>query len=176
MRRIFAALLTAPLLSAMLPACASSPTTGSEISTDFAPFQATDISGRAIDLAPHVGRDVLVVSFWATWCEPCKAEMPFLQSFHERYEKDGLVIVSVSIDGPDTAAEVAPYVRKQGFGFPVIVDEDGALAQRLNPASTAPYVLVIDRTGKVVKRVAGFQPSEAKAFEADLKGLLGLAP
>ena len=148
---------------------------GAASSTRFTAFSGQTLDGKRFDVAPHIGKDVVLVSFWATWCEPCKAEMPFLQSFHERYKKDGLTVVSVSIDGPDTSAEVAPYVRRQGYTFPVLLDDDGAIAQRHNPNYTAPFAVLVARDGMVHKRIAGFQPSEAPELEKELQHLLGLA-
>ncbi len=168
------ALLTLALSLALFACATSGGHSGPEAGGAFSPFRAADISGQIVDLAAHTGKDVIVVSFWASWCEPCKAEMPFLQRFHERYKNDGLVVASVSIDGPDTAAEVAPYIRKQGYTFPVVVDEDGAISQTLNPSSTAPFVIIVARDGTVARRIAGFQPSEANALEAELKTMLGL--
>ena len=140
------------------------------------PFSARDLDGKTLNLAEHLGRDVVFVSFWATYCEPCKAEMPFLQRFHDSYAKDGLAIVSVALDGPDTAAEVAPYIRKQGYSFRVVLDDSGDIAQALNPSSTAPYAILVGRDGRVVRRITGFQPSAAPHLEAELKARLGLTP
>ena len=112
------------------------------------------------------------MSFWATYCEPCKSEMPSLQRFHERFAKDGLTIVSVAMDGPDTKSGVSPYIRKQGYTFAVVIDEDGAITQALNPTATAPYAVLVGRDGRVKKRIAGFQPSEAPAIEAEIEALV----
>lgn len=164
------------LLCLVLGACASSGAAVSDPAAGIQPFSARDLSGKTVNLAEHLGRDVVFLSFWATYCEPCKAEMPILQRFHDAYQKEGLTIVSIALDGPDTAAEVAPYIRKQGYTFPVVLDESGDIAQSLNPSSTAPFAILLGRDGKVVRRITGFQPSEAPHLEAELKGLLGLAP
>jgi thiol-disulfide isomerase/thioredoxin len=167
-------LLASLFIALFAAACGSaSPTPGQPAGGgDFAPFSARDLDGKSLNLADHVGRDVILVSFWATYCEPCKAEMPILQRFHDSYAKDGLAIVSVALDGPDTAAEVAPYIRKQGYSFRCVLDESGDIAQSLNPSATAPYALLVDRKGHVVKRITGFQASEAPALEAEIKTLL----
>lgn len=164
------------LLLTLLGACATSGAAVSDPVAGIQPFSARDLSGKPVNLGDHLGRDVVFLSFWATYCEPCKAEMPILQRWHDTYQEDGLAIVSVALDGPDTAAEVAPYIRKQGYSFPVVLDESGDIAQALNPSSTAPYAILLGRDGKVVRRITGFQPSEAPHLEAELKGLLGLAP
>jgi thiol-disulfide isomerase/thioredoxin len=141
----------------------------------FSSFSGQTLDGKRLDLGDKLGKDVVLVSFWATWCEPCKTEMPFLQSYHEKYQAAGLSLVSVSIDGPDTAADVAPYIRRLGYTFPIVLDEDGAIAQRHNPAGTAPFAILVGRDGRVVKRIAGFQPSEAPELEREIRHLLGLA-
>lgn len=164
------------LLSFVLGACASGGAAVTDPAAGVQPFSARDLSGKTVNLGEHLGRDVVFLSFWATYCEPCKAEMPILQRFHDAYQKDGLTIVTIALDGPDTAAEVAPYIRKQGYTFPVVLDESGDIAQALNPSSTAPYAILLGRDGRVVRRITGFQPSEAPHLEAELKGLLGLAP
>ncbi|MFO0748920.1 MAG: TlpA disulfide reductase family protein [Myxococcota bacterium] len=156
---------------ALAPACAS--TSGATAgANEIRPFRLSDLGGDTVDLAQHLGKDVVLISFWATYCEPCKAEMPFLQGFHDRYKTQGLAVVSVSIDGPETQAEVAPYIRKQGYTFPVVIDKDGAVAQSLNPTTSAPYAIIVGRDGKVRKRISGFQGSEAPELEKELQALL----
>lgn len=140
--------------------------------TSAPPFRARDLDGKAFDLADHLGRDVIILSFWATYCEPCKAEMPVLERWSQTYGSQGLEVVSVSLDTADTVSGVRPYVRKQGYTFTVVVDEDDAIAQAYNPAKSAPFMLIIDRDGHVVQRVEGFRPSESAALEARIKSLL----
>lgn len=154
-----------------LSACGS--TSGATAgSGEVPPFRGHDLQGRPVDLARHLGKDVVFISFWATYCEPCKTEMPYLQAFHDKYKDRGLTIVSVALDGPETEAEVAPYIRKLGYTFPVVIDRDGAITQALNPTATAPYSIVVARDGKVDKRISGFQPSEADGLEKELTALL----
>lgn len=178
MRSILIALVSLAAL-ALASGCGSSTAAGTPEGaqqSNFEPFRGKDLDGKAVNLADSIGRDVIFVSFWATYCEPCKAEMPFLQRFHDSYAKDGLTIVSVALDGPDTAAEVAPYIRKQGYTFPVVLDDSGDIAQSLNPSSTAPFAILVGRDGRVVRRITGFQSSEAGHLEAELKSLLAPAP
>jgi peroxiredoxin len=154
---------------------AAGTTTGAAVAGDgdlAPPFRAQTLDGARLDLAHYLGKDVVFVSFWATYCEPCKSEMPSLQRFHERFAKDGLTVVSVAMDGPDTKSGVSPYIRKQGYTFAVVIDEDGAITQALNPTATAPYAVLVGRDGRIKKRIAGFQPSEAPAIEAEIEALV----
>ncbi len=137
-------------------------------------FEASDLDGDLFALADHLGKDVVVLSFWATYCEPCKSEMPVLQDLHDTYAAQGLKIVSISLDGPETVAGVKPFIRRQRYTFPVVVDDDTSIAQAYNPSGSAPFTVLIGRDGKVKKQIEGFQPAEARELEADLKQLLGL--
>lgn len=170
-----------PLLAlALLAGCASASTDGAasgERRTSNLPlFTATDLAGETFRLGDHLGSDVILMSFWATWCEPCKAEMPVLQDLHRRYSKDGLAVVTVSLDGPETISNVRPYIRRNGYDFRVIIDEDTTIAQAYNPSAAAPFSLIISREGAITRRIEGFQPSEAPLIEAELRRLLGLEP
>ena len=86
-----------------------------ESQTSASSFEATDIDGEDFDLSDHLGKDVIIMSFWSTWCEPCKAEMPILQKIHEAHDGKGLKIVSISLDGSDTMAGVKPYIKSNGY-------------------------------------------------------------
>jgi thiol-disulfide isomerase/thioredoxin len=162
-------LLGAGLAGALGLGCASS---GGGGHGAVAPFSRPSLTGERVELGKHLGRDVVVISFWTSWCEPCKVEMPFLQRFHEAYGEGGLKIVSVAMDGPDTVAEVRPYLNRMGYTFSVVLDEDGAIAQRLNPVSAAPFTLLVGRDGLVRQRFQGFKAGEAPILEAAIKAAL----
>jgi len=135
-------------------------------------FDATDIDGEEVSLSDHLGKDVVVLSFWSTWCEPCKAEMPTLQKLHKRFDGKGLKILSISTDGPDTQAEVKPYIKSNQYTFTVIIDEDSSIAQAFNPRSTLPFMVIINKKGQVVKKIEGFQISEADHLVASIAKLV----
>ncbi|MFT7578941.1 MAG: peroxiredoxin [Myxococcota bacterium] len=178
MRRLALAIVMAALMMGPLgvTGCGSTDANGSpSMSTgSVQAFEAQTIENKLFSLGDHLGKDVIMVSFWATWCEPCKAEMPTLQKLQEKYADHGFTVVSVSMDAPDTQSGVKPYIRRQGYTFPVMVDEDTAIAQALNPSGNVPFTVLINRDGNVSKQISGFQPSEAASLEREVKGLLGL--
>ncbi len=137
-----------------------------------ATFAVTDIDGRRFALADHLGRDVVLLSFWGTFCEPCKTEMPYLQRMHERWANDGLAVLSVNLDGPETWAEVAPYIKSRGYTFPVAIDQDSTITVAWNPRAAAPFTVLIGRDGRVARTIEGFQLSEAARLEAEVARLL----
>jgi thiol-disulfide isomerase/thioredoxin len=104
-----------------------------------------DLAGNSVSLRDYMG-DVVLVNLWATWCPPCKEEMPVLQSFYERHQAEGFVLVGINQE--EAAEVVKPFVANYGLTFPIWLDED-YLAQREFKTSNLPSSYLIDRDGKV---------------------------
>ena len=177
MRRLRIALLLA--LTGILPlACGASqtrddgPPATRASSSEIPAFQIRTVDGKQLRSTDHVGKDVVLISFWATWCKPCKAEFPFLQDLHERLADRGLTVLVISLDGPETQAEVRPFLRRNHYTMTAAVDRTGRLAARLNPRAAVPFGMLIGRDGRVHKTFEGFQPGERDAVEAEVLGLL----
>lgn len=174
MKRV-AALFLFFALPLWIGACASTGgATGDGGASTLPTFTASTLEGTTFDLGDHLGKDVVMISFWATYCEPCKVEMPIVEQLHQKYAKDGLQVLSVSLDGADTNSGVRPHIKKNGFTFDVVIDEDGTIAQAYNPASVAPFTIIIGRNGKIAKQIEGFQSSQAGMLENEVRALLGL--
>jgi thiol-disulfide isomerase/thioredoxin len=119
-----------------------------------------DLSGNKTPLSTWKGK-VLVINFWATWCAPCRKEIPEFVRMQERLGGRGLQFVGIAIDEAD---KVAPFVKEVGINYPILVGEvDAAELSRLlgNEAGALPFTVVVDREGRVVKTELG-ATSEAK--------------
>lgn len=112
---------------------------------------------------------VVFVDFWASWCGPCKEEMPILEKLRKRYGKDGLVIVGVSVD--NNAEKAAEFAKKMGVKFFIIHDEGHKIAERYKPAKM-PTSFIIDKKGNIAFVHEGFQKSDAKKMEKEIRSLL----
>ncbi|MCG8585613.1 MAG: TlpA family protein disulfide reductase, partial [Pirellulales bacterium] len=122
--------------------------------------------GKSFSLDAYRGR-VVVLNYWATWCEPCKKDMVALKALHDKYEKHGLSIVSISLDS-DRAAYAA-YLRANDMPWVHLNESgglDGPLAATLG-ILTLPKMMLIDQRGRVANRDA-----HVSGLEADLKRLL----
>jgi peroxiredoxin len=135
-------------------------------------FTLRDVDGNAVTLSELKGK-VVVLSFWATWCGPCKEEMPHMQEMYGRLSEQGLVVLSISTDDARSASKVKPYVKKMGYTFPVLLDRDSTVIGAYNPSKTLPYTVVIDRSQQVVHRVSGYNPGDEVALNTFVTNLVG---
>jgi thiol-disulfide isomerase/thioredoxin len=114
---------------------------------DFAAPKLTleDLSGKPVSLDDYLG-SVVLVNLWATWCPPCREEMPALQAFYEKHKADGFVLVAINQE--ESRELVEPFVKEFGLTFPVWLDLN-YLAEREFKTESLPSSFVIDRTGRV---------------------------
>jgi peroxiredoxin len=135
-------------------------------------FAAVDLKGRTMRLADYLGERVVLLDFWATYCEPCLAEMPHLEALYEAERGRGLVVIGVAMDGPETEAEVPSFVARNGLAFPVVVDDDSHVASLYNPKKSAPLSVLIDRGGRVVRVREGYNPGDERLVAADVQAVI----
>ncbi len=126
----------------------------------------TDLEGRAVSLADYRGQ-VVLVNNWATWCPPCRAEMPILEAYYQTHQAKGFVVLA--IEAGDPKEEVLAFVRQVGLSFPVLLDPEGrSLAAFGNMALPNSYV--VDRQGNL--RLAWTGPVDQRSLETYLTPLL----
>ncbi len=167
--------LSGCLAALLLASCAtlSSPGTAAPASGSALPdFELSTVDGDTARLSDHLGRDVVLLAFWDTWCEPCKTELPLLNRIYGAHKDQGLVVFAISMDEPSTAMQVAPYVHENAFNFPVLLDTDGRAANLYNTHKSAPYTVLIGRDGTIASEASGFDPASAKPMEERIEKLL----
>ncbi len=128
-------------------------------------FTLPDLDGQPRNLSEWDG-DMVVLNFWATWCPPCKKEMPLFQERYEAHAADGFTIVAVAVDEID---ETRDFVFTFGIEFPVLIGQEEAIAvgrEYGNRIGALPYSVVIDRQGMVRETHRG------EVTETDLDGWL----
>jgi peroxiredoxin len=135
-------------------------------------FSASELGGKLFHLRDHIGKEVIVLDFWATYCEPCKSEFPHLRSLYQKDRDRGLLVVGVSMDGPETSADVSAFVRRFELDFPIVLDEDSRIARLYNPKKSMPLSVIVDRTGRIAIVREGFSPGDEKLIALDVERVL----
>src|SRR5690606_14083901 len=134
-------------------------------------FSLRTLDGKRVKLSDYEGK-VVLLSFWATWCAPCKQELPILQRLLDKYEKDGLAVLAVNIDDPKTVAEVRRFVADRKLKMPVPLDGDSKVLGRFNPRHSLPFLQAVDREGRRAFQHTGFTSGTEKALEEQILALL----
>ena len=116
--------------------------------------------------------DVFVLAFWATWCQPCQQELTKMNKMYPAMKGRGLEIYAIAIDGPDTAAQIGPWVEREGYAFPILLDRETQVLTRFNPRGDIPYYVVLDATGRVLKEHQGYMTGDTEELAAFLETVL----
>jgi len=131
-------------------------------------FTLRGADGRNVRLDELRGQ-VVLVNFWATWCGPCREEMPRLETLYEKYRKSGFVLLGVNVDDdPNAALSTAAKLK---VSFPVLLDTDKKVS-KLYDLNTMPSTVVIDRDGKMRFLHRGYRAGTEADYEQQIRGLL----
>lgn len=130
-------------------------------------FKLTAYDGKVIELAKLKGK-IVVVNFWATWCGPCRQEIPGFMDFHSQYKDKGVVVVGVSLDQGGWEV-VKPYVERVKIDYPVVVGDEG-IAEAYEIPNAIPATYIVDKKGNIAKSHIGFMTKSQ--LESIIKPLL----
>ena len=139
-----------------------------KVPTPAKPFTVPDLAGGRLSLADVTAR-VVLLNVWATWCLPCREEMPAMERLYQRYRDRGVTILALSIDRH--VAAVLPFVRHYGLTFPVGLDPDATVAGEYN-VRALPTTYLIDAQRQVVALAMGARDWDSAAARAVIDALL----
>ena len=132
-------------------------------------FALRSLARENVRLSEHLG-EVVLINFWATWCGPCRQEMPLLDALYAKYQRAGFILIGINIDEDrEHAIEMAQTLK---VSYPILFDErkDVSRSYRLG---TMPLTVIIDREGIVRYVSEGFKPGYEKRYTEQLRELLG---
>jgi len=125
-----------------------------------------------VRLSDHLGKQVVLIDFWATFCKPCLWAMPELEKLQQKYRASGLLVLGISLDAAGQRDEVRAEVARLGVTFPILLDQETRVVALYNPRSSAPYSVLIGRDGRVIRKQEGYSSGEMSAVEADIQAAL----
>ena len=128
-------------------------------------FELSTLAGGHEHLAEHLGKQVILIDFWATFCEPCLLALPNLDALYRSRKDRGFLVLGVSIDEASNASRVRAEVSKLDLSFPILLDQDTRVVALYNPRATAPYSVLVGRDGHVIRRQEGYTTSGHQALE-----------
>ncbi len=134
------------------------------------PYSAKLLDGKPFDLSSERG-SVVLLNVWATWCSPCRFEIPELQALYEKYSDRGFKVIGVSVD--DTGADaVKQFVTENKVTYPIAIDADGRVANVLR-TTVLPTTVIIGRDGRIVwRKIGAILPNETSSLDALVKQAL----
>jgi peroxiredoxin len=156
------------LLATLLAGSATLASAATAVGTAAPDFTLRALSGPNMRLQEQRGQ-VVLVNFWATWCGPCRKEMPHLNRIADKYKSSGLVMLGVNVD--DDVRNAAEVAAKLGVRFPVLLDTDKKVS-RLYDLNAMPSTLVIDRSGRVRYLHRGYQDGYEDLYDKQIRDLL----
>ena len=138
---------------------------------EVADFELSDVKGKDVKLSSYKGK-VVAVSFWASWCEPCKQELSFLHKYKKANPDKDFEIVAVATDAPETISKVKSIVKRKKWKFAVPLDTEGKVSAILNPRGATPFAMFIDKNGKLAYSHEGFKSGDEEKYKPLINTLL----
>lgn len=158
------------LLGACALGCGVGAATGARAQAPDFSLPSTD--GRTVRLSDYLGKSVVLIDFWSTTCNPCMAEMPHLVDLYKAHKDKGFVVLAISLDGPESLAEVNRVVKAKEMIFPVLLDQETTVVARYNPKRELPFSVLIDKSGSIILKRASYLPGDEKILDAEVEEAL----
>ncbi len=160
------------LLTTLLVLAIATTGLASDLAGQKAPdFTLKNVDGKNVKLSELLKEGPVLLDFWATWCQPCKQALPHLDRIHATYKDRGFTMLGISIDNTRSVSKVRPYVRGQGFEFPVALDTDSQVLRQYR-GTNVPHTVLIGMDGIIKNVWIGYHPGEEKEIEQEIIALM----
>ena len=131
-------------------------------------FQLASLAGKPVNLAQYKGQ-VVMINFWATWCVPCRQEMPLLEQMHKKYKPMGFTMLGVNVE-PDSAA-AATWLKTTPVTFPILFDTKSEVS-KLYAVAGMPSTVIVDRKGNLRWLHRGYKPGDENEYQNQIRALV----
>jgi len=135
-------------------------------------FTLPDLEGNNVTLSKIIGNGPIYINFWATWCSPCKKEIPELIKLHKKYADRGLKILGISVDDSRTQGKVKSFVKDRNMNFTILLDSSSEVLKRKYKCIGIPYGFLLDNEGNIIHSIRGFMPGLEEILTSKMKPYL----
>lgn len=135
-------------------------------------FTLSDVDGNDVTFSNVTGSGATIVSFWATWCGPCKEEMKKLNELYNKYKDKGFQYIAINQDNQKSVSKVKAFINAQNYGFTVLLDTDKKIFEAFNGKDEIPYTLILNKNREVVNSHTGYKTGDENTLEEEIKALL----
>lgn len=137
----------------------------------YSDFSKSDLDENDVKLSKLLEKGPVMISFWATWCSPCKEEMKKMQPIYEKYKDQGFTYLAVNQDNQKSISKVKSFINANNYTFPVVLDLDKHIFEDYSGIGL-PYSLLIDKNKKIVAKHLGFITGDEVKIEQEIKDAL----
>lgn len=146
----------------------TSATAASAVNSPAPDFTLKSSDGKNIKLSELRGQ-VVMVNFWASWCGPCRQEMPLLEQLHKKYQPMGFTLLGISVD--ENTSDATKFLKGVDVSFPILFDNESEVSD-LYRVNAMPTTVIIDRNGKVHSIHLGYKPGVEEKYQQQIRALL----
>lgn len=134
-------------------------------------FSLKQLDGSVYKLSDQIGKKIIIIDFWATWCTPCKKLLKKLNQIYLDY-KQHVEVLAISIDDTSAVAKAEAYIKGKGFSFTVLLDIDRKVVRIFNPPMKLPFTVIIGKKGDIVHTHTGYIPGYEKEIIKKVEKLI----
>lgn len=128
-------------------------------------FTLTDINGKSHTLSAYKDK-IVMLNFWASWCPPCREEMPSMQKMYDNWDKNKFILLAVNVD--EGREKVKEFAKKNSYTFPILIDSDRMVSKKYE-VSGIPTTYLIDEKGRILQRVVGSRHWSSEEIQRMIK-------
>lgn len=140
----------------------------------YSDYTLLDLDGNDVTLSKLLDKGPVFMSFWATWCSPCKEEMKKVNDIYEKYKEQGFTYLAINQDNQKSVSKVVSYINAMGYKFPVVLDSDKRVFEAYSGKDELPYGLLIGKNKEIISVHTGFKTGDETKIEEEVKAALEL--